>query len=244
MRQLLLDLLPETPPSLENFVPGANGETLAALSTWLASDDARRAVGFLLWGEAGSGKSHLLKASGLSCCDARLDPALAALENDDPETLAVDHVEALDPAGQIALFNLFNRIHARKGRLLCAAANAPAHLALREDLRTRLGYGLIYRLLPLSDTDKSAALAEQAQKRAMCLPREARDYLLAHASRDMRTLSALVAALDRYSLEQKRPITLPFLRNVLADGDILGFGRRQCFVEMGETKTTTLESKC
>jgi DnaA family protein len=221
MRQLLLDLLPETPPSLENFVPGANGETLAALSTWLVGDnDARRASVFLLWGEAGSGKSHLLKASGLPCYDARLDPALTALEADGAEYLAVDHVEALNPAGQIVLFTRFNRIHAHQGRLLCAAATAPAHLALREDLRTRLGYGLIYRLQPLSDAEKSAALADQAQKRAMRFPHEARAYLLAHASRDMRTLSALVTALDRYSLEQKRPITLPLLREVLADTTI------------------------
>ncbi|MDR3055551.1 MAG: DnaA regulatory inactivator Hda [Zoogloeaceae bacterium] len=220
MRQLLLDLLPETPPSLDNFVPGANGETLTALSTWLADDEAPRTNGFLLWGEAGSGKSHLLKASGLSYCDARLDPLLSALADNDTENLAVDHVEALNPAGQVALFNRFNRIHARRGRLLCAANVAPTHLALREDLRTRLGYGLIYRLLPLSDAEKSAALAEQAKTRAMRFPREARDYLLARASRDMRTLSALVAALDRYSLEQKRPITLPLLREVLADAPL------------------------
>jgi DnaA family protein len=217
MRQLLLDLLPETPPSLDNFVSGANGEILVALSTWLTDDtDARRPSGFLLWGEAGSGKSHLLHASGLPYCDARSNPALL-VSTEEATTLAVDHVEALNTDGQIALFNAFNRIQAKKGRLLCAAAAAPAHLTLREDLRTRLGYGLIYRLLPLSDAEKSAALAEQAQKRAMRFPREARDYLLAHASRDMRTLSALVAALDRYSLEQKRPITLPLLREVLAE---------------------------
>ncbi|GHT94484.1 DnaA regulatory inactivator Hda [Betaproteobacteria bacterium] len=226
MRQLLLDLLPETPPSLDNFVSGANGEMLTALSTWLLANDAPRTSGFLLWGEAGSGKSHLLKASGLPYFDARLDPALTALEDalEDKETenLAVDHVEALNPAGQIVLFNRFNHIHARRGRLLCAADAAPAHLALREDLRTRLGYGLIYRLLPLSDAEKSAALSEQAQKRAMRFPREARDYLLARASRDMRTLSALVAALDRYSLEQKRPITLPLLREVLAGATLEG----------------------
>lgn len=216
MRQLLLDLLPETPPSLDNFVPGANGELVGALSTWLTGEDARRTSGFLLWGEAGSGKSHLLKASGLPYCDARLNPSLAGC-SEDTGNLAVDHVEALDADGQIALFNAFNRIQAKQGRLLSAAADAPAHLNLREDLRTRLGYGLVYRLLPLSDAEKSAALAEQAEKRAMRFPPEARDYLLAHASRDMRTLSALVAALDRYSLEQKRPITLPLLREVLAD---------------------------
>ncbi|MGB4466832.1 MAG: DnaA regulatory inactivator Hda [Azovibrio sp.] len=216
MRQLLLDLIPAAPPSLDNFVPGGNGETLAALSLWRAG--ANPESSFLLWGEPGSGKSHLLLASGFVYRDARQTPDLADLPEllETPETLAVDHVEALSEAGQIALFNAFNRIRASGGRLLTAASQAAAHLTLREDLRTRLGYGLIYRLQPLSDPEKIAALSNQARERAMKFPPEAMDHLLRHAPRDMRSLSALVEALDRYSLEHKRPITLPLLREVLA----------------------------
>lgn len=213
MRQLLLDLMPTSPPSLDNFVPGGNGETLAALTAWLAAESGESS--FLLWGEAGSGKSHLLMASGLPRRDARQDPDLADLP-EDVRHLAVDHVEALSASGQVALFNAFNRIRARGGRLLTATRLPPARLEVREDLRTRLGYGLIYRLTPLSDEEKAAALTWQAEERAFKLPREALDYLLSHAPRDMRTLSALVVALDRYSLEHKRPITLPLLKEVLA----------------------------
>ncbi len=53
MRQLILDLLPESPPTLDNFVAGGNAETLAALTGWLAG--ARTETSFCLWGEAGSG---------------------------------------------------------------------------------------------------------------------------------------------------------------------------------------------
>ncbi len=91
----------------------------------------------------------------------------------------------------------------------------PLQLALREDLRTRLGSGQIHRLRPLSDEEKRAALAAQARERGMSLAPEALDYLLARAPRDMRSLAAILAALDRYSLEQKRPLTLPLLRSVL-----------------------------
>lgn len=213
MRQLLLDLMPASPPSLDNFVPGGNGETLAALTAWLAAEGGESS--FLLWGEPGSGKSHLLAASTLPYRDARQDPDLSGLP-EDLETLAVDHVEALSEIGQVALFNAFNRIRTRGGKLLTASPCPPVQLELREDLRTRLGYGLIYSLSPLSDGEKAAALTHQAAERAIKLPREAVDYLLRHAPRDMRTLSALVVALDRYSLEQKRPITLPLLREVLA----------------------------
>lgn len=211
MRQLILDLLPSTVPSLDNFVPGGNGETLAAFTAWLAG--AGSEASFCLWGEAGAGKTHLLLASGFDYVDAAADPALAAAPASD--ALAVDHVEALDPAGQIALFNHFNRLKASGGRLLTAAPQPPAHLDLREDLRTRLGWGLIYRLQPLSDAEKAAAVAAQARERALKLAPEAVNYLMRHAPRDMRTLSAFVVALDRYTLEHKRAVTLPLLRELL-----------------------------
>ena len=216
MRQLLLDLLPETPPSLDNFVVGGNSEAMTGLVAWLSPENRETAL--LLWGESASGKTHLLRASGATYCDAATDPALAEAEATTctaATCLAVDNVEALDAAGQIALFNLFNRLRAAGGRLLTACSAPPRGLMLREDLRTRLGSGLIYRLQPLTDDEKTAALAAQAAGRGMKLPPEALTYILARAPRDMRSLTALLTALDRFSLEHQRPITLPLLREVL-----------------------------
>lgn len=216
MRQLILDLLPEMPPSLDNFVAGGNTEAFTGLVAWLDPDNPETSL--LLWGESGSGKTHLLRASGAVYHDAASDPDLSALDQDRCDMaacLAIDHVDALNETGQIALFNLFNRVRAAGGRLLTAAAQPPQRLCLREDLRTRLGYGLIYRLHPLTDDEKISALAAQAQARGMKLPTEALTYLIARAPRDMRSLSGLLSALDRYSLEHKRTITLPLLREVL-----------------------------
>jgi DnaA-homolog protein len=211
MRQLILDLLPESPPSLDNFVAGGNAQTLALLTEWLAG--TRMDTSFCLWGEAGSGRSHLLQASGFTYVDAAHYPALKKVLTADQ--LAVDHVEMLNETGQIALFNHFNRLKMASGMLLTAADQPPAHLALREDLRTRLGSGLICRLLPLSDAEKAEALAAQARERALKLTPEIIDYLMRHAPRDMRTLSAIIVALDQYTLEQKRAVTLPLLRELL-----------------------------
>jgi DnaA family protein len=213
MRQLILDLLPESPPTLDNFVAGGNGETLAALTGWLAGEPPD--TSFCLWGEAGSGRSHLLLASGFPYVDAACDPALAGVG--DARQLAIDHVDALNDAGQVTLFNHFNRLKMAAGMLLTAADQPPAHLALREDLRTRLGSGQIHRLRPLSDGEKAAAIAAQAGQRALKLTPEAIDYLMRHAPRDMRTLSAFVVALDRYTLEHKRAVTFPLLRELLTE---------------------------
>lgn len=210
MRQLLLDLLPESHPRLENFIVGRNAEAIAALSQWLLEGQD---TCFFLWGETGSGKTHLLKGCEFTWLDGA-DPTPWG-ELDTP-TLAVDNVDALNAEQQIALFNQFNQRRHHGGKLLVAAPQAPARLDLREDLRTRLGSGLIYRLHPLSDAEKHEAIALQCASRNMKLAPEAIDYLLRHAPRNMRTLSALIVALDRYSLEQKRPLTLPLLREVLA----------------------------
>ncbi len=211
MRQLTLDLLPESPPSLDNFVAGGNGETVAALSGWLAGTLID--TSFCLWGEAGSGRSHLLQSCGFFHVDAASDPELASVT--EPMQLAVDNVEALSGSGQIALFNNFNRLKMASGMLLTATSEPPAHLALREDLRTRLGSGLIYRLQPLSDSEKAAALAAQAKERALKLTPEHIDYLMRHAPRDMRTLSSIIVALDQFTLEHKRAVSLPLLRELL-----------------------------
>ena len=96
---------------------------------------------------------------------------------------------------------------------------------LEDDLRTRLGSGLIYRLQPLSDGEKVAALTNQARERALKLSPESIDYLMRHAPRDMRTLSAFIAALDRYTLEHKRAVTLPLLRELLNETLPLDLGQ-------------------
>ena len=213
MRQLTLDLLPQAAPSLENFVGGKNAETLTGLAAWL--DDAGSETSLFIWGEAGAGKTHLLRAVGGAYLDAAAADAFAEIAEPASRLYAVDNVEALNASGQIWLFNLFNRLRAGGGKLLTCANRPPLQLELREDLRTRLGSGLIYRLQTLSEDEQRAALSAQADARGLRLPPEAYAYLLARAPRDMRSLSALICALDRYSLEHKRAITLPLLREVL-----------------------------
>ena len=133
---------------------------------------------------------------------------------------AADDVQRLDMVGQIALFDLYNRFRTGNGTLLSAGDRPPADLPLREDLRTRLGSGLVLRFEPLGDEEKAAALVEHAHQRGFHIAPEVIDYVLAHVRRDMGTQMAVVAALDRLSLERKRPVTLPLLREVLRSLDL------------------------
>jgi len=194
-RQLALPLSAPPAPTLENFVPGSNGELLERLRE-LAAGQCREAVVYL-WGAPGSGRSHLLAAS------AR------------PGVTVADDVEALDEAGQQALFNAINSAREDGGTVLAAGAAPPAQLALREDLRSRLGWGLVYEVKPLSDAEKAVFLHAEAARRGLRLSDEVVWYLLTHVRRDMPSLRALLEQLDRASLEQHRPVTLPLVRDAL-----------------------------
>lgn len=218
-RQLLLDIRPVQSPSLDNFVAGANAELLARLRA-LSQPRAFDAV--YLWGPAGSGRTHLLRAAHAAAAAAHRRAVHVAGEEAGAELpcppgglLVIDDVERLDAAAQIALFRVFNTARLAGLALLMSGSAPPLQLALREDLRTRIGSALIYELKPLSDADKAAALKSHAAQRGMRIDDELIEHLLRHAPRDLPTLMAVLDALDRVSLERKRPLTQPLLREVL-----------------------------
>jgi DnaA family protein len=212
MKQLLLDFTQAPAPTFENFVPGRNGELLIAIRAAL-SPLAERVL--YLWGESGAGKTHLLKslvAAG-AARGAKYMEAAAFRGDEAGGILALDDVDRLDEGRQIALFNAFNE---RAFDLLVVAAHAaPRDVALRRDLATRLATGLTYRVLPLSDGEKREALSAHASARGFALGDEVAGYLLTHTRRDMPSLIHALDALDRYSLETGRPITVPLLKAVL-----------------------------
>jgi DnaA-homolog protein len=195
MKQLLLDIQPPAPPSLHNFIVGKNQEALANLYAAIQGTAPNRFV--YLWGAPGSGKSHLLAAA----------KSLGAHVADD--------VHLLDEEAQIALFNRYNHIKEQGETLITAGLYAPSQMALRDDLATRLAWGLVYQLQPLSDDEKAQALQAHAQERGIKLPVEVVDYCLRYLRRDLPTLMAVLDALDEWSLTEKKPVTVPMLKKLL-----------------------------
>jgi DnaA family protein len=219
VQQLLLDLAPVPEPALENFAPGRNVEPLRALRAWVAGTGEPVVY---LWGPPGSGKTHLLSGAAVQAGSQRANGRFVTASEfssrdwtQSPAWLALDDLHVLPARGQAALFTLLNRAANGEVRLLLAGAIAPAGLTLREDVRTRLGAALVFQLYPLDDEEKALALQTHARERGFELPREAAQYLLRHGRRDLRWLLAVLDALDRYSLQTRRPITLPLLREVL-----------------------------
>jgi DnaA family protein len=224
--QLTLELAPVPAPTFESFVPGRNRAAVEALSALAAGRAAEQVV--YLWGEAGSGKSHLLAAVYTAALYSRraalLVEYLADLEGraDEAALIAIDDVDALPEAAQVRAFDLFNRARGAGGAFVAAGTSAPARLPLRADLRSRLLSGLVFQLHALSDDEKAAALTAHAVERGIKLPEEVVGYLLRRLPRDLGTQFAVLEAVDRYALSRKRPVTLALVREAVAALELRG----------------------
>lgn len=223
MKQLALGLSIEASLGIDDSVAGNNAELADALRRVAGGEPGERVV--YLWGDDGSGRSHWLRACAhdASANGHELiwfDPADEPFDGPPvhARTLVLaDDVHLLDVEGQIRLFTRCNQVRASGAALVATGPVAPARLAVRPDLATRLAWGLVFQVQPLLDADKTTALIRQAHARGLPLGDDVANYLLTHWRRDLPSLVAALEALDRSSLEQHRALTIPLLREVLRD---------------------------
>ncbi len=225
MTQMALDIGLASSPSLANFFAGPNAAALTHLAAW-AGNPLRSPVPTYLWGAAASGKTHLLTAvaetlhsqgASVGWMDAaRLSPPEF---NESWSAIILDDCHLYTVVQQQAAFNWFvNAVAAPDGHprwVLAAGALPPADLTLREDLRTRLGWGHIFALHTLTDAERRTVLAREAVARGVQLSDEAMDFMLNRFSRDLSSLMQLLDKLDGYALQTQRAITIPLIKAML-----------------------------
>jgi DnaA family protein len=215
MRQLALALGPEPRCDFDAYVPGANAAALQHLR-----DFAMPAAPQYLWGPSGSGKTHLLRAlAGRCAAVAWFDAAspLPWVPAADCALVVVDGCEALDAAAQHAAFALFVEAAGQGVQFAAAGRLPPVDLPLRDDLRTRLGWGDVHALRPLAEAETRTVLERRARHRGIELPDEVTDHLLTRFDRDLGHLVPLLDRLDGYAMVHGRRVTLPLLRQMLAE---------------------------
>lgn len=203
MRQLTLPIERIEPPNFDTFVVAGNEAAVAHLQT-IAADRPSPAVPVYLWGASGSGKTHLLTALA------------AAVGTGDGWTI-VDDCHRLDAAQQHALFTRFVEAATSGSAIVTAGASPPVDLPVREDLRTRLGWGHVFELHPLDDEHTGMALKHEAQRRGITLGDEVMHYLMTRFPRNLAGQIALLNRLDGYSLSLHRGVTVPLLKQMLAE---------------------------
>jgi DnaA family protein len=225
MKQIALDIGLATGPTLHNFFAGPNLDALQHLQLW-AGNDKRSPVPTYMWGVSGSGKTHLLRAvqaalrdqgSAVGWMDATVAEPTAF--DDAWRVVILDDAHLFTAVQHHAAFNWFvNATTPSDGQqrwVLAAGSVPPSDLALREDLRTRLGWGHIFQLQVLSEAERRAVLRQQADDRGVFLSDEVMDFMLNRFSRDLSSLIQLLNQLDVYALQTQRAITIPLIKAML-----------------------------
>ena len=220
MRQLPLDIATEPARSFDSFVPGQNAHAVAHLRQVM-----RQTAPMFLWGASGVGKTHLLQAAAnhvqqqggrVSWFEAA-QPLPWHIEDTTTHLVVLDNCDLLDDARQHAAFALFIEATTHGIPVLGAGCVPPVDLPVRDDLRTRLGWGHVFAIQPLSEPEARAALRREADRRGLFLSDEMMDYLLTHFDRDLKHLMTLLDRLDEFALAHKRAITVPLLKQMLTE---------------------------
>jgi len=201
MKQLLLDIQLPARPSVHNFLLGRNAEALHTLVNSLSAQPLQRFIYF--WGAPGSGKTHLLLAA-----------QDLAKEMGKP-LICADDVQDYSEQQQIDLFNANNQARDGTGVVLVSGNASPMQMGLREDLASRLAWGVTYQLHALSDEEKAQALKQRDKQRGMKLPDDVLDYCFRYLRRDLPSLMATLDALDHWSLTEKKPVSVNMLRKLI-----------------------------
>lgn len=224
MKQLALDIGLARVPTLASFMAGPNEAAWKHLQLW-AGSPTRSPVPTYLWGASGSGKTHLLKAVAEALREqGAICGWLDATMSEPPEfderwaVVLMDDVHLYTAVQQHAAFNWFVHAQTLQRGVLAAGALPPADLKLREDLRTRLGWGHVFELHVLSEPERRAVLRQAADARGIFLSDEVMDFILTRFSRDLGSLMQLLDHLDQYALQTQRAITIPLVKSMLENG--------------------------
>jgi len=225
-------------PRLDNFVVGDNVELLKNLLS-----DAEGFCGMWIYGEESSGRSHLLQgrySEGLeqgkncffiSCADLAsaseqtlqqaFRPALessAGLEQRRKVLVVVDDAQGLkaNTSAEELLMALYNHMEAIEGTLLITHNQS----ALLEnfnlaDLNSRMRSLSHYQIVPLDDKGKARVLRLRAEERGYHLSESVLEYWLRRGPRQLQVLLEDLEKLDYATLQHKRMLTVPLLKEVL-----------------------------
>ncbi len=225
--QLPLQFVFRANQTFEDFFPGSNVAVVNHLQQCVAGNGE---AFILLWGQAGLGKSHLLRA----CCHAGQKLGLTSFYFDlnqaadtsaevlngleACELVCLDNVETIVGIAdwELALFNFFNRHRDLGHKLIISSDVNPKALPIQlPDLKTRLNWGLGLNIPTPDDDGRIAAMAYKARRMGLELSPQAGRFLLTRADRDMAALWRLLDSLDQASLSAKRKLTIPFLKQIL-----------------------------
>lgn len=225
-RQLTLNVQLRDEATLDNFLVVPEEQALLhAIGGQL--DSTGEAI-IYIYGPTDTGKSHLLQAACHLAGSTALYLPLSELAAYSPEEVlqgietmdlvCLDEIEAVlgIEDWELALFHFYNRARQAGCRLLISGNAAPRVLSVDlPDLRSRLSWGVVYKLKVPDDEARQEILCFRAARRGLHMLPEVAAYIVRRSPRGLGELLQLLAQLDAASLTEKRPLSIPFVKEHL-----------------------------
>lgn len=230
--QIPLDIKLPVGFTFENFIVGPNSQLVDhCVRLSLSAAEASQPMTFI-HGDTGVGKSHLSMAICHNASENGLSAVYLAVKDvagysadilnglEYADLVCIDDIHLLEGSAtwQRGLFDLINRSREKSGCQLIFTANAgPKQLPLSlPDLASRLTWGISYGLIELSDLQRADAIIIKAKNRGITINDDVARFLITHLPQDMSSLTSTLDTLDKTSLQEKRAITIPFVKKVLS----------------------------
>ncbi|MBI1214200.1 MAG: DNA replication protein [Alphaproteobacteria bacterium] len=199
------------------WVSGANEAAVGWLDKW----PDWPAPALVIHGPAASGKTHLSrvwqKKSEASDVTAENLSSLRGL-NELPKALIIDDAEKMagDAQSETALFHLYNMQKEQGGHMLLTALTPPRDWPfVLPDLKSRLMAAPVVAVGAPDEQLMAVVLTKLFSDRQIFVPQEVVKFILARIERSFAALRAIVDAVDRKALAEKRPVTVPLVREVM-----------------------------
>jgi len=208
------------------FYPGNNKEIISHLQKLFTNKEQQ----IFLWGEAGSGKSHLLQAtcqeanntnktSFFFSLDAKALPPTSILDGlENIDLVCFDNIDQIsgNSKWEQAFFNFFNLHRDNDNYLLLSALCPPKYLEIQlPDLKTRMNWGLTLKLKPLTDEQLLKALTYKADALGFEIPTNVGKFLMNHYTSDLPSIWKLLDKIEQATLIAQRKLTIPFLKQIM-----------------------------
>ncbi len=226
--QLPLQFEFQSNQNFNTFYSGNNAEVINHLQQIFDHNEQQ----IFLWGDIGTGKTHLLQAICQESNQQHKTSFYFAFDNQhlpDPEMLSglesfdivcFDNIEKIagNPQWELAFFNFFN-LHRDNNKQLVLSANCPPkYLAIElPDLKTRMNWGLTLKIAPLNEDQQLNALIYKANDLGFEIPVHVGRFLMSHYARDLPSIWILLDKINHATLAAKRKLTIPFLKQILSD---------------------------
>ncbi|MGD8326767.1 MAG: DnaA/Hda family protein [Sphingomonadales bacterium] len=216
MTQLILPLDHRPALGREDFLVS---ECNRAAVAWIDQWEHWPSHTLMLYGPEGCGKSHLahvyMKNSGAKVINAA---DLDEMRDQEPPRHIL--VEDAPPGsqGEEGLFHLINWVREARGSLLITSRQAPQHWSIAlPDLRSRVSAMTATQIGAPDDELLQAVLVKLFYDRQIDVAENVVNFLAARIERSFQAAREWVARIDEAALAQKKPITIPLIRQLMQD---------------------------